>query len=118
MDLKSFYRAYLRACNERRFDELGEFVADGVVVNGEPRSVAQYGADLRDFTDAVPDFRWDLRHLLVDGNWLSAHLWDTGTSSAGRTGTIQEFSVYRIEEGKIVEYWGDLDASRVERMAG
>jgi predicted ester cyclase len=118
MDLKAFYRTYLQACNGRRFDDLGEFVAEGVVVNGEPRSVVQYAAGLRDFTDAVPDFHWDLRHLLVDGNWLSAHLWDTGTSSAGRTSTIQEFSVYRIEDGKIVECWGDLDASRVARMAG
>jgi predicted ester cyclase len=114
MDLKAFYRRYLRACNERRFDELGEFVAGDVVVNGEPRGVAQYAADLRGFIAAVPDFRWELRHLLVDGNWLSAHLFDTGTSPAGRTGTIQEFSMYRIEDAKIVEYWGDLDASRLQ----
>jgi predicted ester cyclase len=116
MDLRTFYRDYLQVCNERRFGELGEFVAEGTLVNGEPRGVAQYGDDLRDFTAAVPDFHWDLRHLLVDGNWLSAHLWDTGTSSAGQCRMIQEFSVYRIEEGKIVEYWGDLDASRVSRL--
>ncbi|MFI5713417.1 ester cyclase [Kribbella sp. NPDC051620] len=97
MDLKAFYRSYLQACNERRFDDLAEFVADDVEVNGEPRGVAQYGADLRDFTEAVPDFHWELRHLLVDGNWLSAHLWDTGTSPAGRAGMIQEFSDFAVE---------------------
>lgn len=28
---------------------------------------------------AFPDYSWDLRHLFVEGCWLSAHFLDTGT---------------------------------------
>jgi pimeloyl-ACP methyl ester carboxylesterase len=92
MDLKNFYRDYLQVCNEREFGELGEFVAEGTLVNGEPRSVAQYGADLRDFTTAVPDFHWDLRHLAFNDlskltgtayldTGVRMHYYDTGQGS-------------------------------------
>jgi len=45
--------------------------------------------------------RWDLRHLLVDGCWLSAHFLDTGTHhgivlgvpAAGRSVVVQEFAI-------------------------
>jgi predicted ester cyclase len=61
----------------------------------------------------VPDFPWELRHLLIDGHWLSAHLADTGTTAGGRPVSIQEFAVYRLADGQIVEVWGDLDRSRL-----
>ena len=63
--------------------------------------------------DAFPDYHWDLRHLLIDGCWLSAHFLDTGTHrgaflgvpATGRLVTVQEFAVYRVESDKIVEVW-------------
>jgi hypothetical protein len=47
-------------------------------------------------------------------NWrLSARLVDTGTSSAGRSITVQEFAMCRVERGRIVGVWGDLDPPRL-----
>jgi predicted ester cyclase len=60
-----------------------------------------------------PDFHWDLRHLLVDGSWLSAHLVDTGTTQVGRPVSTQELAIYRIAAGKIAEVFGDLDHRRL-----
>jgi predicted ester cyclase len=63
--------------------------------------------------EALPDYHWDLRHLLVDGCWFSAHLVDTGTTPTGRSISIQEFAMYRVAAGRIVEVWGDLDRIRL-----
>ncbi|GAA1618430.1 hypothetical protein GCM10009789_85420 [Kribbella sancticallisti] len=118
-ELTSFYRRYLERCNEHRFEDLGEFVAEDVQVNGKPQGLDQYVAGLRAVVEAFPDYHWDLLHLLVDGDWMSAHLNDTGTHAGtflgvpatGRAISAPELAIYRTEGGKIVECWGDLGSS-------
>jgi aspartyl-tRNA synthetase len=125
-DLREFYRRYITRCNAHRFDELGEFVDDDVRVNDSPHGLGQYDAGLRELVGGFPDFHWELRHLLVDGNWLCAHLTDTGTHAGrflgvpatGRAITATEFAVYRVERGKIVEVWGDLGPALRDQLAG
>lgn len=116
-DLARFYRRYNAACNEHAFGRLGEFVAPEVVVDGAPRGLAGYVAALREVVRAFPDYRWEIRHLLVDGDWIAAHFLDTGThrdpafgvAATGRAVRTQEFAFYRIEAGKIAEVWGTAD---------
>jgi predicted ester cyclase len=112
-ELEDFYRRYLGRCNEHRFDELGEFVDENVEVNGARQGLRGYAEGRGKVVEAFPDYHWDLRHLLVDRCWLSAHLVDTGTTPAGRSITLQEFAVYRVADGRIAEVWGDLDRTRL-----
>jgi predicted ester cyclase len=115
-DLEAFYRRYNRRCNEHAFERLGEFVANDVEVNGKREGLRGYVDGLGEVVRAFPDFRWELRHLLIDGSWIAAHLVDHGThtgmfrglSATGRAVTTQEFAFYRIAAGKIAEVWGDL----------
>ena len=39
--LERFYRRYNEACNEHRFSDPGEFEAERVTVDGEPRSLRE-----------------------------------------------------------------------------
>jgi len=78
--LTAFYQRYIQRCNEHRFAELGEFVDQDVEVNGARVGLQAYAAGLTTVVQAFPDFHWDLQHLLVDGEWLSTRLFDTGTS--------------------------------------
>jgi len=120
-ELTSFYRRYNARCNAHEFDTLAEFVATEVVVNGELQGLRAYVEGLEAVVRAFPDYRWDLRHLLVDGCWISAHFLDTGTHrdvflgvpATGRTVSTQEFAVYRIDGGKIVEVWVAADNLRL-----
>jgi predicted ester cyclase len=112
-ELAAFYRSYLRRCNEHRFDTLGEFVDEKVEVNDAGMGLRRYAEGLGSVVEVFPDFHWDLRRLLVDGCWLSAHLFDTGTTPAGRSVEIREFAMYRVDGGRIVEVWGDLDRERL-----
>jgi predicted ester cyclase len=113
-ELAAFYRRYNACCNVHGFDDFGEFVADEVVINATDRGLDAYTGGLRSVVDAFPDYRWDLQHLVVDPPWIAAHLSDTGTHHApflgieptGRSVSIEEFAVYRIEGGRIAEVWG------------
>lgn len=111
--LEEFYGRYLRCCNEYRFAELGEFVDEDVEVNGGPMGRREYVAGVAAVIEIFSDFQWDLRHLLVDRCWLSAHLIDTWTARDGRSVSIQEFALYRVADGRIAASWGDLDRGRL-----
>jgi aspartyl-tRNA synthetase len=116
-DVESFYRSYNRYCNDHEFSRLGKFVAADVAVNGQMQSREEYIAGLQAVVRAFPDYRWDLRHLLVEGDWISAHFRDTGTHRGpflgvpptGRAVSTQEFALYRLQDGKIAEVWVAAD---------
>jgi aminoglycoside 6'-N-acetyltransferase len=118
-ELMAFYRRYLECCNDHRFEELHEFLDEDVQVNGTAQGVDQYVSGLRAVVQAFPDYHWDLRRLLVDGDWLSAHLHDTGTHvgafrgvpATGRSISTPELAIYRVDNGRIVECWGDLGSA-------
>src|ERR687886_181210 len=112
--LAAFYRRYNACCNEQRFEDLAQFVARDVAIDGSERGLDAYAEELRAVVRAFPDYHWELRHLLVDPPWIAAHLADTGTHrgpyhgvrATGRTVNVPEFAFYRIEADRIVEVWG------------
>ena len=77
--LEARWRGYLRCCNERRFDDLSQFVHDSLLFNGRSTSWADYATAIRANIDAVPDFCWTVEDLLADGDRLAVRLRDTGT---------------------------------------
>jgi predicted ester cyclase len=112
--LAAFYRRYNACCNEHGFDDLREFVAPDVVINGTDRGLDAYADGLRAVVSGFPDYRWELRHLVIDAPWIAAHLSDTGThdgaflgvKATGRSVSTEEFAFYRIDAGRIAEVWG------------
>ena len=115
-DPREVYAAYLRRCSEHRFDELAKFVAETVVVNGEPVGLPGHAAGLQAVVNAFADYHGDLRHLLADGLWISAHLRETahtgiwaGIPATGRRVRTQELALYRLADHKIAEVWVTAD---------
>jgi predicted ester cyclase len=121
MDLTAFYARYLATCNAHDLAGLDAFVAEDVVVNGEPVGLDAYVAGLRAVIGAFPDYRWELRHLLVDGDVIAAHFADSGThrgrwldaEPTDRIVRTDEFAFYRIADGRIAEVWVTADNDRV-----
>ena len=114
-ELAAFYRRYNACCNEHRYEDLGEFVADDVVINGSDRGLDAYAEGLRSVVRSFPDYHWELRHLVVEAPWIAAHLMDTGThrgpfhgvQATGRAVSTPEFAFYRVDAGRIAEVWGE-----------
>lgn len=117
----TFYAEYLATCNVHDFAGLDAFVAEDVVVNGTPQGLEAYVAGLRTVVEAFPDYRWELRHLLVDGDVIAAHFADSGThrgvflgvAPTGRVVRTDEFAFYRVADGRIAEVWVAADNDRV-----
>jgi len=115
--LESFYRRYNAVCNAHDFSRLVDFVAEDVHVNGERQGIDGYIAGLQAVATAFPDYRWDLQHLLVDGDWIAAHFIDTGThkgtflgiEATGAGVRTQEFAFYRVRDQRIHEVWVTAD---------
>ena len=115
------YAAYLDVCNRHAWQDLAPFLADTVVVNGQARTRGEYAADLAELDETFPDYRWELRRAVVEGDWVAVHLRDFGT----RTGTFRgvlgdgsqvetdEFDMYRFVDGLIHEVEGTADNARL-----
>jgi predicted ester cyclase len=113
-ELAAFYRRYNVCCNEHRFEDLAEFVGRDVEIDGTNRGLDAYAAELRAVGRAFPDYRWELRRLVVEAPWIAAHFIDTGTHreeflgvpATGRSVAVPEFAFYRVDAGRIAEVWG------------
>ncbi len=92
-------------------------------MNGVPRSRREYVSDVVATIDVFPDYRWELRRLLSDGEWIAVHLHDTGTRHGrfldspgdGTRVETDEFDMYRIVDGLIVEVEGTADNARLRQ---
>jgi predicted ester cyclase len=120
-ELAAFYRRYNACCNEHRFEDLAEFVAAEIVVDGDPRGLYEYAEGLRAVVRAFPDYRWELHHLVIEAPWIAAHFANTGThrgmflgvAPTGRPVSTQEFAFYRVDGGRIAEVWVTADDLRL-----
>jgi predicted ester cyclase len=113
----AFYRHYLAACNAHAFDCLADYVAEDVRVNDQRQGLTAYVAGLRGVVRAFPDYHWEMRGLLIDGDSIAAHFEDTGThegeflgvAPTGRKVRTREFAVYRLRSDRIAEVWVAAD---------
>lgn len=120
-EIVSRYNEYIDACNRRAWDELAGYVAERVLVNGSARSRREYVADVVATASVFPDYRWELRRAVLEGEWLAVHLHDTGTRLGDFLGAhgdgapveTDEFDMYRIVDGLIVEVEGTVDNARL-----
>jgi len=113
-ELSVFYRRYNAYCNEHRFEDLAEFVGRDVAIDGTDRGLDAYAAELRAVVRAFPDYRWEVRRLVVAAPWIAAHITGTGTHREAFRGvqptsrwvTVPEFAFYRVDAGQIADVWG------------
>ena len=115
-DLAARYERYLACCNERRFDELDEFVSEQVNGSTPVDGRSAYIDGIRAVCTAFPDYHWDLQELVIEENTIAARLIGRGTHTGpfggvaptNRTISTQELVIYRFADGKIIQSWGDL----------
>lgn len=122
-DLADRYRRYIDCLNERRLDDVDEFVDDVLVHNGERMTRAAWKAGpIGENTAALPDLRWQIEQLVVGADRLAARLIDTGTPrqqwlGLHPTGASVQFSehvFYTFRGGRIATVWSVIDKVAVE----
>lgn len=119
-ELDAHYRRYIAALNERRLDDAESFYADELLYNGERISRAEWRRTaIEDSFDAMPDLRWHIESLVIEGGTVAARLRDTGTlrqpfrgiEPTGRPASFGEHVFYRFrDDGRTDEVWSIVDA--------
>lgn len=123
---KSLYLSYLEYCNEHDFDRMASFYTSTIKVNDVPMAPAAVTAQFSPVISAFPDWHWEIRHLVVDGDYIAVHFTVTGThrgafhgiEATGRRVNISEFTLYHVEEGKFAEVWDLTDMDAVMKQIG
>jgi len=79
-ELGQHYRRYLECLNQRQIDQLDQFVHEAIRYNGAPMSRDDWKAGpILGTVEAMPDFRWTINEILVEGERIAVRLTDTGT---------------------------------------
>ncbi|MFL5348728.1 MAG: ester cyclase [Hyalangium sp.] len=107
--------------NQRQLDRIPVYVAQDFVDESPGAPPEAKGPDfVRKQAEAslaaLPDLRFDIEHLLADGELVLIHWKATGTDAktlddAGKPKqlTLQGQSLFRMRQGKIVESWDITD---------
>jgi len=123
-DLLLVYRDYLACLNERRWDDLGRFVAEEVVYNGEWIGLSGYRAMLQADTDAIPDLEFIPDILLADDRVVSCRLFFQCTPQQAFLGfeptggrlSFPEHVFYAFDNRQIVEVWSVIDKETIRQQ--
>jgi predicted ester cyclase len=125
-DLRQFYERYIAALNAHEFHRMPEFIADSVTLNGNPGSRADVMAVLTGDAEAVPDLRWRLDSLIVDGDRLGARLTNfgkpaktwLGVEPSGKSFEVIEYAVYTVRDGRFIHMTAIHDAGALQKQLG
>ncbi|MGE0221485.1 ester cyclase [Mycolicibacterium sp.] len=124
IDLREFYRRYLEALNAHEFHRMDEFINAHTRHHGDPGTREAVIADLESIVDAVPDFRWTVTELLVNGDRLAVRLLNTGTPAKewlgvapnGGSFEIVEYALYQVQDGHFVSMSNFHDVEELRRQ--
>lgn len=123
-ELRAAYLEYLSCLNERRWERLGDYVADELTYNGAHLTLADYRAMLVGDTEAIPDLRFEPEFLVVDGDIVACRLpfrcqpvsTFLGFEPTGRELAFPEHVFYRFAHRRIVEVWSVIDKEAIRRQ--
>ena len=125
-DLRQHYLDYLAVLNERRFDDLVDFVAVGLTYNGRAITRADYQQSRREEVLAIPDLRFDVGLLVVEDERVACRLeFDCtpegtflGFEPQGGRVRFAEHVFYRFADGLIVEVTSLVDREAIRLQLG
>jgi predicted ester cyclase len=124
--LTAVYHRYLECLNERRWDDLGEFVADDVTHNDRPLGLSGYRAMLEDDVRTIPDLRFVPDRVVAEGDAVACRLVFRcvperpflGFEPTGSPIAFAEHAFYTFRERRIVEVSSLLDIRAVAAQLG
>ena len=127
---KALIQAFVDAWNTRNFDRFGDLMGDNAVLHIAGMDVPCHPAGTRaiaeEWTKAFPDWHFDLRALIAEGDLVVAHMPYSGTHrqaivgvpATGRSCLVDEIVIFRIESEKIGEAWEVYDEAGMWRQLG
>jgi steroid delta-isomerase-like uncharacterized protein len=125
---KAVVRSFVSVLNAKDFDRFDDVMAEdatltvgGTTIDCSPaatRAIAEH------WVAGLPDYHFDVVHLVAEGDLVAALMPFSGThrrpvldlAPTGRTVRVSEMVFFRIEDGRIVEAWEDWDEHGMRRQ--
>lgn len=138
-ETKERARQYLEALeghSDGHIDNLEEFVAEDVVNHnpassdditpGEARGIDAFRPHAESVTRAFPDLEFDIQDMIAEDDRVMVRFVLTGTHDGpfmgieptGEEVTLSGIVVYRFDDGKIVERWGEANTIGLLQQIG
>lgn len=119
--LVEIYRRYLDCLNERRWEALGDYVADDAVHNGRMLRLNGYREMLQTDVAAIPDLEYVAELIVAGDDTVASRLTFRctpqrpilGFEPTGRPISFAEHVFYRFRDGKIAEVWSVIDTQAI-----
>jgi predicted ester cyclase len=123
-DLEDIYRDYIAVLNDRRLEDLEQFVHDRLTYNDEPWTRERYRSLLAGDVERIPDLRYDIQLLVVGSEHVACRLWFDcrpqrdllSIDPRGRHVSFAEHVFYRFREGRIEHVWSLIDTDAIRRQ--
>lgn len=120
------YRAYIACLNDRRWDDLGTFVASDVTHNGRSFGFDGYRSMFINDFETIPDLSFKIELLACDPPFIAARPeFDCAPKSMflglpinGRRISFAENVFYEFRDLQIVSVWSVLDKTAIEAQLG
>lgn len=125
-ELREWYADYLDACNRHDLDAIRSFLHPAVRRAHLPAGADAWIGDLADLFHGFPDWQWRRIQLVVEDDRVAAHLRGSGTHQGVFRGiaptrrhvNVAEFAMYRVTNGRIVEFTGSGDIELLSQLRG
>ena len=119
--LTTTYHRYLHCLNERRWDDLSEFVAEDVYYNEKPIGLAGYRAMLEADTRAIPDLQFTTDLIVTQADTVACRLVFRctpqrpflGFEPTGALISFSEHVFYRFRDARIARVWSLIDTQAI-----
>ena len=123
------HRLFEEGMNKRNFSLADECVADNYVnhdIPGSGRGPAGFKKIIQDFLDGFPDMHIHIAELTGDedvvatrGEWTGTHSGNfMGIPATGKNVKVKFIDMWRLENGKAVENWVQMDMMSLMQQLG
>lgn len=121
-NLPSIYQAYIACLNQQDWPNLGQFVDENVIRNGERLGLSGYHRMLETDFREIPDLHFNIQLLIADPPYIASRLaFDCspkgkflGLDINGKRVSFSENVFYEFRAGKIVQVWSVIDKAAIE----
>ena len=120
-NLATVYRRYLQCLNERRWNDLDEFVRENLTYNSRPMNLVDYRAARQAEAQAIPDLRFTADLVVTNADTVAARLFFRctpqrpflGFQPTGTQISFAEHVFYEFRDQKIERVWSLIDLSAI-----
>lgn len=125
-EIRDLFDRYIAVLNLHEMDRMTEFVHEEVVQNRTLVKREDVIADLKGHIGAVPNFKWRVLDVVVEGDTIAARLFNIGTPAklwlgvepTGKTVETLEFAFHKARDGKFYEMNYAMDVVGLQKQLG